>query len=303
MAVPEVQLSEKPEEPTFRLLESQVVPLTLVLAQEFRDLTPSPTERDLNPHRLRHLREKADAGLLVTFHWATAQFGGKKLRVNGQTSSNMLCELDGAFPTNLKAHIDHYEVDSLEGLASLFRQFDDRRSSRSAGDVAGAYQNLYPTLQNVKKAVGKLGIDGIAWYRREVIGAPVGSGDNRYHMFNQADLQEFLVWLDELLNIKTPEMKRDPIIAAIYATYLANEREARPFWETVARGGREFEEDDPTTVLDAWLKAGKEDPSEKRKTAQYYQACIYCWNAAREQKKLKGIRVDPKKGFLTPHAD
>ena len=48
---------------SFKLLKSEVKPLTRELAVMFRDLEPSPTERELNPSRIKHLREKADAGL------------------------------------------------------------------------------------------------------------------------------------------------------------------------------------------------------------------------------------------------
>jgi hypothetical protein len=271
----------------------------------WRDLTPSPTERELNPHRMKHLREKADAQQLVTFHWAKALFDGKPVRVNGQHSATMLCELDGNFPANLMAHIDEYQVETIDGLAMLFRQFDDRTSGRSPSDVAGAYQNLYPALRDVKKPVGKLGIQGVVWYRRHVIADPgVPSGDDRYKLFNVVDLQHFLVWLNGVLDLKTPELKREPVIAAIYATFIANEREARPFWETVARGGTDFDEDDPTTVLDTWLKETKEERgAEKIPPGKFFQACIYAWNAAREHKPIKAIKVDTKKAWLQPHAD
>ena len=46
-----------------------------------------------------------------------------------------------------------------------------------------------------------------------------------------------------------------PIVAAIYATFIANEDAARAFWDQVARGGLEYEENAPSTVLDNWLKA------------------------------------------------
>ena len=95
---------------TFKLLKSEVKPLTRELAAQFREMDPSPTERDLNPQRLKHLREKADAGLLVNFHWARARMGGKWLRMNGQHSSNVLCDLNGSFPDGLYAHLDDYEV-------------------------------------------------------------------------------------------------------------------------------------------------------------------------------------------------
>src|SRR5215475_9494241 len=211
VAVPEVAASG----PMFRLRKSTALPLTATLAAEFRDLMPSPTERDLNPHRLRHLEEKATRGLLVTFHWAKALFNNTWVRVNGQHSSKMLCGLDGAFPANLWVHLDEYEVDTAEGLANLFRQFDDRKSGRSSADVAGAYQNLFPALHDVEKKNGKDGIDGVTWYKREVVGSPVGSSDDRYWQFNLVDLQHFLVWLDTVLHMKTPELRHQPVIAAI----------------------------------------------------------------------------------------
>ena len=90
----------------FTLAKSEVLPLTPDLARQFKDMDPSPTERDLNPARLKMLRDKADKGLLITFNWSTALLGDRRLRVNGQHSSNMLCELNGAFPSGLKVHHD-----------------------------------------------------------------------------------------------------------------------------------------------------------------------------------------------------
>ena len=94
------------QQPGFRLINSEVKPLTKEFAEYFRGLEASPTERELNPSRLAHLRQKADAGQLITFGWSTAKFGGKTVRMNGQHSSNMLCELNGTFPSGLKVHLD-----------------------------------------------------------------------------------------------------------------------------------------------------------------------------------------------------
>jgi hypothetical protein len=108
-------------------MKAEVRELTPELAEEFRDLEPSPTERELNPARLKHLQTKAEAGQLVTFHWSVARLGDKRLRMNGQHSSNMLCGLNGNFPKGLKVHIDEYEVLNKASLALLFRQFDEAR--------------------------------------------------------------------------------------------------------------------------------------------------------------------------------
>src|SRR5262245_3301389 len=95
-------MSVQQQQPGFRLIKSEVKTLTKEFAEYFRDLEASPTERELNPVRLAHLRAKADAGQLITFGWATAKIGDKTVRVNGQHSSAMLAELNGSFPTDLK---------------------------------------------------------------------------------------------------------------------------------------------------------------------------------------------------------
>src|SRR6516162_3027268 len=136
----------------FRLVKSEVLPLTLKFAQEFRDLAPSPTERDLDPRHIQMLREKAEAGHLITFLWSRVKLpGGSWMRANGQHSSQMLCEMNGEFPDNLKVHLDEYEVEGTTGLAMLFRQFDDRKSGRTSADVSGAYQGLYDDLRGIDK--------------------------------------------------------------------------------------------------------------------------------------------------------
>ena len=282
----------------YRLVKAEIRDLTPELAEEFRNLDPSPTERELNPARIRHLKMKAEANQLVTFHWSVARLGDKRLRMNGQHSSNMLCGLNGNFPKGLKVHIDEYEVPNKASLALLFRQFDDRKSNRSPSDVAGAYQGLYEELHNVPRGPAKMAIEGACWYDRHVEGLPPVSGDDQYVRFGEPGLHGFIGWVGELLSIKTPELRRPTIVAAMYGTWIKNEREARKFWEEVARGGEEYADNAPTTVLDSWLKGMAEKRGKAElKPANLYQGCIFAWNAFRESKTITAIKYDTKKGL------
>lgn len=288
---------------SFRLKKSVTQPLTRDLALKFREMEPSPTERDLNPGRLKNLRLKAEHGLLVPFNWATAEMNGRTLRMNGQHSSNMLCELTENFPEGLIVHMDEYVVDGPDGLAVLFRQFDDRKSGRTAADVAGAYQGLHPALHDVNKAVGKLGVEGILWQRKNVEGLPVSAGDDAYDLFGQEQYHPFLRWINEVFSIKTPELRKAPVVAAMWATYEVNKAAGMRFWDEVARGGIEYEDNAPSTVLDKWLKDAKDGTlKDELKPAQYYQGCIYAWNAYREEKAIKDIKADTRKALYTPIA-
>lgn len=283
----------------FRLVHSETRKLTADLAKEFRDLEPSPTERELDAKRVERLREKARDGQLVTFQWSSARLGSRKLRMNGQHSSTMLCELNGGFPEGLTVHLDEYEVDDDLALASLFRQFDDRKSGRSAGDVSGAYQMLFEPLREVPRPSAKIAVEAINWYRRFIEGVPAKSGDDQYEMFNETGIYAFVRWIGEVLSIKTPELKKVPIVAAMYATFNSGEQDARAFWNDVARGGVEYDDTAPATVLDTWLKSLKENGTKDRlKPGQYYQGAVFAWNAFRENKPItKAIKCDVSKGY------
>jgi hypothetical protein len=287
--------------PGYRLVESHVLPLTKTFAEEFRALEASPTERELNEARVKHLREKADSGQLITFQWAKARFQDRILRMNGQHSSAMLCSLDGAFPEGLKVHLDTYEVDSSEALALLFRQFDDRKSGRTPYDVSGAYQHLFPALKDVPPDTAKRAVEGVSWYRAHIDPGVTVLGDEQYRLFNQTALHDFIIWTGQLFSIKTPELKRTPVIAAIYGTFVKNETEARTFWTEVGRGGAGFDDNAPTTMLDTWLKAMSEDRLSRKsvKPMSFYNGCIYAWNAFRDGRaNITSIKHEHKKGPL-----
>ena len=222
----------------FHLLKSTTQPITRDLATQIATMTPSHTERTFSEKRLRYLQDALDAGCFLPCQWASAWLGGTQFRMNGQHSSTMLAKLPDPFPSGLIAHVDEYEIDTPDDMPLLFRQFDARPSARSTSDVAGAYQYTYPELHDVPREVAKRGIEGITWYLRVIEGIPVGSGDDRYQLFKQPVHYDFLHWLGQVLDIKTPELKRMEVIAAIYATDVVNQDAARGFWEEVARGGR-----------------------------------------------------------------
>ena len=73
----------------FKLTKTENKPLTRDLVLQFQAMTPSPTERDLNPLRVKYLREKIDAGLAIPFNWAMVAHkgNGSTMRINGQHSS------------------------------------------------------------------------------------------------------------------------------------------------------------------------------------------------------------------------
>jgi hypothetical protein len=289
----------------FTLMLSEVIPLTSELALKHRDLTPSPTERALEPSRVLYLKEKIEAGHMLPFHWATAQLNGDLLRVNGQHSATALTQL-AQFPKGGKVHLDQFKADTKDDLALLFRQIDPKKSARSSLDVSGAYQGLYDELKGVPREIAKLAAEGVQWYRRKVAptsGVMSQRGDDQYSVFGDVDpehkVHEFVKFCGELLNFKVEEMKRIQVAAAIYATYLVNEPECNKFWNKVRREGDVYNDTDPSTVLDKWLGQIYKKEIEAKPASQIYQGCVYCWNAHRENRQITtGVKASVGRGFL-----
>lgn len=289
----------------FKLTSSKSESLTKELVERFKTMKPSPTERDLSEARVKYLAERAAAGLLIPFGFASAEVEGETYRVNGQHSCEMLSQLNGNFPAGLKAHIDSYRCETMQDLAILFRQIDGRQSGRSPQDVSGAYQGLERDLKNVPKPIAKLSVEGISWYRRIVEGVKnLPKGDMTYAMLHDTDLHPFILWIGNghTMTDKTPELKNTQVVAAMWTTYEVNELDSQEFWKSVGKGGDESD-GDPATVLDQWLSDYRTGKLKIAPSASnVYQGCLYAWNAHRGDKKIREIKYSITKGFLTPEA-
>jgi hypothetical protein len=296
--------------PDFNLVKSETVDLTFALAKEFADMEHTSVERELNDNRMAYLTKKIEGKLLVPFHWAKAILPNKKvLRMNGQHSSKALIEYaasvqdgtpNGGFPQGLKAHIDTYEVPNMLGAVELFRQIDARQSGRSPADVAGTYQMINDQIANLPRPNAKLAAEGISWELKTVQGIVHGNtGDDQYAKLGNEIYWPFITWANDLLDMKAPEFRKPAVVASMYATFEKDREHAKTFWSDVKRGGVQFDDRAPATVLDEWLKNQKEvsDPKKRAKPAEIYAACIYAFKAYVEDKEIDRIRVDKKKAL------
>ena len=293
----------------FKLVDSVAVDLNPTIVQQFATMPASPTERELSEKRKKHLKDKVEGGLAMPFNWAKAQFDGKEYRVNGQHSSAMLYEFGQNLPDGLKAHISTFEVSSHEELALLFRQFDDRNSGRTAGDVAGAYQGLETALSGVKRVIARISAEGLAWHNNEVLGNPKIVGDDRYALLHDANYHPFVNWADSVISHRHyDEMKKASVLAAMYESFANFPREAQSFWKEVAKhvvlnGESGLDEDHPAARLGTWLvdAADKDKKHFKPSPTDNYQAGVYCFNAYNSNRDLRSVNISRIKDKLRAH--
>lgn len=288
---------------SFKLLKSETQTLTPEYLSWFLALEDSPLERNIKQSRIDFLREKAAAKHVVPFHWVTARPSWNDhslVRINGHHSSTMLSKLPSLDP-GWSVHYDEFEVDKPEDMALLFRQLDARQSARSAIDVCASYQGLCAELKTTPTDIVKLGTEAVFWFFQNSIGTMRNiKGDDRYqYLIDHPEIHRFLIWIGEkIYSVKTPELKRAPIAAALFGTFEHAEEDAREFWASVAKGGG-MDDDNPAAILDEWLKATlSKDKLARLKPANFWNACVYAWNAFRDERGISSIPSSDK-GFGT----
>lgn len=272
----------------------------LAMAQKHASMSHSPTERPLDKARVKKIVAIIRGGLALPFSWATVWYGGVEYRENGQHSSAAILELGAELPDGLTFHVDTYEADSREGMVSIFRQFDQRWSSRSALDVAGAYSGLNPDLAKCDRRICKAAAEAISWYTISVEGGDAPKGDRVFDILHMPQYGEFIVWLNAVVNARR-ELTRKEVIAAMFVTHLRSQSGADKFWREVAFGENFFSDDQqPGAVLISELTRAQDDKEFKDKefeqSSSFYKKSVKAWNAFCAGDRINSLKV-AKKGW------
>lgn len=289
----------------WKLLKSETQSLTrakaLELAAKHAGMPRSPVEREIDPNRVKKLAAIIRSGLALPFNWATVDYEGQKVRMNGQHSSTAIMEVGSDAPANLTFHIDHYQATSRGGMVELFRQFDQRWSSRSSLDISGAYQGLTPGLEKCNRRLAKKGAEGVSWLLRTVEGSEAPFGDNTYDLFHDARFTDFFVWVDGIWNGRK-ELMHPQILAAMCKSYGVSQSGATKFWREVSFGPDFFTDDmAPGAVLIGELSKAIEDRDYRVKEfenpAFYYKKAAKAWNAYCSGQRIASLKVTKQKGW------
>lgn len=289
----------------WHLLKSESFTLNKVEALEFArahsSLPHSPVERDLEPPRVKKLELIIRNGLTLPFNWARVKFEGKVVRMNGQHSSAAIVAVGADIPDKLAFHMDDYEATDRKGMIELFRQFDQRWSSRTSADVAGAFQGLNSDLAACNKKITKVASEGLSWCLRNPQGAEAPTGDEIYSIMHDKRYTPFLVWIGGIINARKELMKKE-VMAAMYASFDASESGATKFWREVSFGPDYFTDDQaPGAVLIGELSRALDEREFRAKEfetpAHYYKKCVKAWNAFCAGQRISTLKVAKGKGW------
>lgn len=279
----------------------RAIKLTRKLAEEFAQMERCPHDREMQSARLEHIKTIVDSGHFRSPEWATAkcQETGKKYRVNGKHTSNVLSVC--AVIPEVKVIITDYLCPTLKDVASLYATFDARFSSRTSKDIYLVYAQSVERIKDVVSSTITLAASGMSFATWEI-------GSFNHDVEERAQLlvrnPDFILWLSGILYGCTTEFKfirRSGVVAAMFLTWCKDQKDAGTFWESV-KTGSDPDNNHPTRVLQrklmsvSGMSGSSRSLKEKASIHEMFVRCIRGWNLFRKGEKsgtLTYRSVDP----------
>lgn len=264
--------------------------VTTALARKFAEMEPAPHDRPLSEIRLRVYEKIIREGGFRPCQWAMAycEATGGTYRVNGKHTSTLMSGLDLNTVPKLYAVVEVYECDSLEDVARLYSTYDSKMQSRTAGDINHSFAACVPELNGVDSRTINLCVSAF-WYARVQEAYKHMQSQERAEML--LEHFDYVKWVHELLgnagnNHRNGHIKRMPVFAAMYSTFVRDPRKAQAFWESV-RDETGATPSEPTRklarflVLNSSMNRRESAARHRVKDREFFVKSIHAWNAWR----------------------
>lgn len=270
------------------LIEADVKKCTKALAKKFAEMLPAPHDRNFRPSIAGHLKKAIENNKfrLADFASVNCEATGETYRVNGKHTSTVLNEMNGEFPSELWAVVEHYRADTLEDVAGLYATFDHSKSVRRRGDINKAFAASHPDLAEIPAKIIDSCAAGIGWSLWEI--GQLSKDAEECASLLIANPQ-FVMWAYFILKGDSSKLKhlyRKSVLAAMFKTFCKHQKAATEFWEMV-RDESHPKNTHPTRRLAKHLLTHsirhRDERSSTCDTPQgMYVRCIHAWNAFRD---------------------
>jgi hypothetical protein len=268
------------------------VQVTRDLAETFAGMETIPHDRDLKERRLAVYRKLFQEGGFRPPSWATCycEETDATYRVNGKHTSHLLAEME-AIP-EFYVIIEKYTADTFEDVVKLYGTFDSRESSRNVSEVNHAYASAIPQIAEMPRQLVDLIVSGISWAKWQQRYATIPVADRAEQLFDNVPFASWLAGLmikDGRVSKDVAHIRRSPVVAAMFTTFLKDNRLAGQFW-TAVRDDSGESPDLPDRVLARFLFATSvkngagAQAVRKAEPKVFYSKCMTAWKAWRKGK-------------------
>jgi hypothetical protein len=300
-----------------RLLRRRNIEMTIEFANTFLEIPEfaigdEKIDRKLQEAWVIHLAREMIAG---TFRWeqvtlATCNCEGRKFRMNGQHSAwaRLYADEELSKVKGLRTPVQllEYEAASEQDMRQLYATID-RGKPRNRGMVVTSYTSGTEEFPGYSKGVLRFLAQGLTWWLWATPDLRSLHTGDEVAMLMLRDHHKVCLAVGSFIRESKPadfrHLKRQPVIAAMFATFNKAPQVARDFWIKVRDGIGLTSKEDPQLTLRNYLMTASLAATRLTAgdgkivdTEDMFKACLMAWNAHRINRPLKLLKPTQVEG-------
>lgn len=278
----------------------KTVLVTKKLAKQFAEMEPAPHDRPLSERRLAVYANLLNQNKFRPVTWASAicEETGDVYRVNGKHTSILMAGLEKT--PEFYVTLEEYECPTLEDVAQLYATFDSAMQSRTARDIYLSFAGTVTELKDVSAKYIHVAVAGISYAK---MGADMyGASQPAERAEMLLEYPQFVLWMAEIFagaasnkemgittksKLKCAHMIRQPVVAAMFASWEKAKGDATKFWMAVRDESGPTNTSPDRKLSRFLLTIGMSERANRSRAKvvgmrEIYVKCLHAWNAWRK---------------------
>lgn len=282
----------------YSVLSDRMITLDHDRAFKYCDLPIFEGERQITDPHVQLLYDRMKRGSfnpeLVVL--ANCEFAGKTYKINGQHTCWAIVNMLPTFAMRVREI--RYAVTSEENLKSVYSMFD-QNLARSEGHLTKVRLVNTDVTSGVRASLINNLTSGLKFWLFESKTERRRYKDEETALMAKQHQETFrsVAFVLQDNSDLVGDLKRQPVIAAMMATFDKLPRGAIDFWQTVVDGLQMDSKNDPRWRLKKYLAdsaLGTSTRGTMRRPVEpevMYRVCIQAWNKWRKEEESKGLRA------------
>lgn len=227
-------------------------------ASSIKTMEAISNERKFKAVRYDRLKKAVTKGMIRPFDWAVADLNGRKIRINGQHSSQLLSNLadEGSLPNKLFVVKTTYACEEEKDVADLWATYDAKDSARTFQEIGDAFGGTDEHTKHIPSNIRNMMISA---YGLDVFGFGYGKGssanDRAAILLDNAEEASY-IYENFLRPSQGTHLRKGAVVCAIIKTTRRNTPDAEKFWLEV-RDASNPDTNAPTRVLERFLRSAR----------------------------------------------
>jgi len=275
---------------SIKCVSRKIFKLTIEHVIERQEANLIPGERPFKKARLQFITDLLSAGSFyrADFAYAKCDEDGKTYGINGKHTGNCLyaCHTNNEmpdFPEGIPLCVERFECDTIDELSTLFDNFDNPQSNRTAGEKLGTQiAKSYEKLDGIDEVVIRNALKGVNYSRsmKRNPDEPKVKNWDLGELLQDNEICDFCSFIQGFKDDSWKGWKVASVCAVMYSSWRENEDASQLIWGEALNESNDSESSDSRKFVN---KMRTESGRKVKSHDWFYNESMRYWRRHRKE--------------------